>query len=183
MNQEFRAAFKKLSLPPAEGEIIAQRDHRGWWKQVVKETIGPTHETFPFDHYFEELWELFARPQLWRVYPEAVEVLQELSSHGYRLAVLSNWDERLHHTLEGLELTPHFEHRLVSSDLGFEKPQAQIYQHAVQKLGIKPEEALMVGDEPMNDYWAPRSQGWHSVLIERPEQDLRSVLNWLGLGK
>jgi putative hydrolase of the HAD superfamily len=183
LNQTFRQVFRKLSGEHA-GSVPRDGDHRAWWRQVVRETIErvtPLDESFPFEVYFEELYHLFHRADLWRTFPEVEEVLGRLKKEQYRLAILSNWDNRLHATLEGLELSDYFDARLVSAELGAEKPQAEIYAQAVKRMGIRPEEALMVGDEPINDYWAPRAQGWQAILVERPSQDLTAVLQWLEL--
>ena len=53
----------------------------------------------PFD-VFDELYRLFADPDVWRVYPEVFEVLQALKARGLIMGVLSNWDIRLGPLLE-----------------------------------------------------------------------------------
>jgi putative hydrolase of the HAD superfamily len=183
LDHGFRRAFRKMAHGSKEegSDGGKGRDHKKWWRQVVQDALqdvnAPDH--FPFDNYFEELFAAFARPENWRVFPDALEVLSAAHDRGYRLAILSNWDERLHVTLKGLGLTDYFERTLISSELGVEKPHPDIYKRALDLFQIKPEEALMVGDEPMNDYWSPKSCGWHALLLERPHKDLRGVLEWL----
>ncbi len=177
LSDGFKAAFKRRRPRPDE-EVATDGDERAWWRLVVEDTLIVVErpESFPFDHYFEELYHVYARPELWRVYPEVVTVLETLRGRGLRLAVLSNWDWRLRPLLEGLELAPFFEAVLISGEHGAEKPSPKLYAAALAKLGLDPHEALMVGDDPLNDYWAPQQAGWHSLLVERPKQDLRAVL-------
>lgn len=177
----FKSAFKKRR-PRPDAEVATNGDERAWWKLVVADTLAAVEcpEGFPFDHYFEELYTVYARPELWRVYPEAVPVLEALRARGLKLAVLSNWDWRLRPLLEGLELAPFFDDVLISGEHGAEKPSVKLYATALARLGLEPHQALMVGDDPLNDYWAPQQAGWHAVLVERPQQDLLSVLGMLG---
>lgn len=179
LHHGFKASFKKLR-PRPDAEVATNGDERAWWKEVVRGTLGhvemPGH--FPFDAYFEELYWLYARPELWRVFPEVIPVLQTLRERGLKLAVLSNWDARLRPLIEGLEMAPFFDEVLISGELGSEKPSPKVYAAALEKMGIAADEALMIGDDPLNDYWAPHKAGWHAMLVERPLHDLRVVLGW-----
>lgn len=182
LSDGFKAAFKRRRPRPDE-EVATDGDERAWWRLVVEDTLTSVGrpESFPFDHYFDELYHVYARPELWRVYPEVVTVLETLRARGLRLAILSNWDRRLRPLLEGLDLAPFFEEVLISGEQGAEKPSPKLYAKALSQLGLRPHEALMVGDDPLNDYWAPQKEGWHSLLVERPKQDLRAVLELFGL--
>lgn len=177
LGEGFKVAFKRRR-PRPDAEVATNGDERAWWRLVVEETLTVVErpESFPFDHYFEELYYVYARPELWRVYPEVSSVLEILRARGLRLAVLSNWDWRLRPLLEGLDLAPFFETVLISGEHGAEKPSPKLYAAALATLGLEPHEALMVGDDPLNDYWAPQKAGWHSLLVERPKQDLGAVL-------
>ncbi len=98
----FREAFKSCS-PRGKGSVPSNGDDRAWWKQVVaKSTI---EKAFPdpasFEAFFEDVYLHFAKPEAWGIYPEVIEVLEALRDRGVDLAVLSNWDARLHTVLDG----------------------------------------------------------------------------------
>lgn len=47
------------------------------------------------------------------------------------------------------------------------KPHKSAYQYVIIKLKVKPEEILMVGNDLQNDYYAPKKQGMHAILLDR----------------
>lgn len=153
-------------------------DDRGWWKEMVRRAWAgtPLPEAFPFEAYFEEVYAVFERPELWRVYPEVPGVLEGLRRAGLRCAVLSNWDRRLRGLLDALELGEWFEEVLISSEIGAEKPHPAIFRAAEARLGVCAEEAVLWGDEPEADGEGARGAGWGVGLVKRPGRDLADLL-------
>ncbi len=73
----FREAFRSCS-PRAKGAVPRDGNDRAWWKQVVaKSTID---KAFPdpaaFETFFEDVYQFFAKPEAWGIYPEVLEVLR-----------------------------------------------------------------------------------------------------------
>jgi putative hydrolase of the HAD superfamily len=173
----FREAFRSLS-PRGKGSVPRDGDDRAWWKQVVAKSV--LDKAFPeaaaFDAFFEEVYQFFAKAEAWGIYPEALEVLEQLRDRELDLAVLSNWDARLHTVLDGCGLGEYLPNRFISAELGWEKPDPAIYRHVVESLRIKPECVLSVGDDPKNDVEGPRRAGWQALQIERPKRDLWSAV-------
>ena len=169
----FREAFKSCS-PRAKGAVPRDGNDRAWWKQVVaKSTID---KAFPdpaaFEEFFEDVYLHFAKPEAWGIYPEVFEVLEALRDHGVELAVLSNWDARLHTVLDGSGLGEYLPNRFISAELGWEKPDPAIYRHVTEILRLQPGSLLSVGDEAKNDIEGPRRAGWQALQVERPKRDL-----------
>ncbi len=103
------------------------------------------------------------------IIPETLATLDAARGRGLRLAVISNWDRRLHEILDGLGLTDRFSH---VADLGHRgrlkiRPPS-IFLRTLERLGVRPEEALHVGDSPLEDYEGSRAVGMTPVLIDRP---------------
>lgn len=172
-NIAFYAAMKNSS-PREKGSIPTNGDDRAWWKKVVRASLpaGAFPEAKAFEVFFEDVHAYFAKPEAWGVYPEVVEVLEELRDHGVDLVVLSNWDKRLHPVLDGHGLGEAFSQRFISTELGWEKPDAAIYRHVAETLRLPPESLLSVGDDARNDVEGPRRAGWQAVQVERPKRDL-----------
>ena len=169
----FREAFRSSS-PRAKGTVPRDGNDRAWWKQVVaKSTID---KSFPdpavFEQFFEDVYQFYAQADAWGIYPEVLEVLEDLRDREIDLAILSNWDARLHTVLDGSGLGEYLSNRFISSELGWEKPDPAIYRHVVESLRIKPEAILSVGDDAKNDIEGPKRAGWQALQIERPKRDL-----------
>ncbi|MGC3988525.1 MAG: HAD-IA family hydrolase, partial [Chthoniobacteraceae bacterium] len=127
--------------------------------------------------YFERVYEEFADPAIWAVYPDTVPALAALAG-SHRLGVISNFDGRLHRILEGLELTKYFEHVIISSEVGVDKPQPRIFQIALERFGVVAEQALHVGDSPVHDWEGAAAVGMHVFRLHRPENSLMELREW-----
>ncbi|MBI3192097.1 MAG: HAD hydrolase-like protein, partial [Pedosphaera parvula] len=108
LNQRFAAAWRaKVNFDYSQPA----------WFELVRQTFGEHARTLP-DDYFPALYERFAEPDAWRTYDDVVPALEQLATSGLRLAVISNWDDRLHVLLERLNLRHFFERVIVSCDVG-----------------------------------------------------------------
>lgn len=172
----------KNSAPRAKGGVPNNGDDRAWWKQVVRRSLpeGAFADAAAFDAFFEEVYLYFARPEAWGIYPEVMEVLEALRDYDVELAVLSNWDARLHAVLDGSGLGEYLPTRFISAELGWEKPEPAIYRHVADVMRIQPKALLSAGDDPRNDIEGPRKAGWTAVQVERPKRDLWAVVRAIG---
>ena len=48
-----------------------------------------------------------------------------------------------------------------------EKPHPDVFKHALEKLNVKPEETLFIGDNIDADYRGAENVGIHALLIQR----------------
>lgn len=100
--------------------------------------------------------------------PGTVATLEQLRAHGYRIGLISNtiWPAELHlEDLEAIGVLPFIEHPIFSGELGIWKPSAQIFQHALELLGARPEQAVFVGDNPHEDIVGAQSVGMRAVWM------------------
>jgi putative hydrolase of the HAD superfamily len=81
--------------------------------------------------------------------------------------VVSNWVWGLPELLHDLELAHHFEHVVVSSRVGYDKPHPAIFRHALELAGVAGSEALHVGDNIATDIAGARAAGIRAVLVRR----------------
>lgn len=104
---------------------------------------------------------------LWTwVEPGTEEALEALRESGYRLGVISNADGRVEALLASRGLRGHFEFVLDSDVVGVEKPDPRIFQAAVERLALPPEECLYVGDLYPVDVVGARNAGLQAVLLD-----------------
>jgi putative hydrolase of the HAD superfamily len=191
INERFRVCFDdapRLAFPGADGDDIVQLE-RDWWKRLVAEVFKPWASFADFDDYFNELFAYFAEPTAWTLYPETLETLAALKDRGLILDVISNFDSRLLRILDGLGAADLFEHIIISSRVGYAKPDRQIFDFALRRHGLSPQNALHVGDSETNDLHGANNAGLRGVLVDRSQPanptnrqcvvDLRGILTLL----
>ena len=81
------------------------RHSRSDWAQLVDATFRGLTTLPPSRTFFEALYARFARAGAWRVFDDVPPTLEALASRGLKLAVISNWDERLRPLLTLLTAT------------------------------------------------------------------------------
>lgn len=154
---------------------------RAGWQQVVDEVFDGLAPTPPSRTFFGELYDRFTQPDVWRIYDDVLPTLDHLAAQGLRLAVISNWDDRLRTILRRLALDVRFETIVVSCEIGHAKPDPAIFTEATRRLGLPAERILHIGDNPEADLHGARNAGLHALQILRtaalPGSDhLRSLL-------
>jgi len=75
-----------------------------------------------------------------------------------------------------LGLTPFFKFRFLSSRFGFKKPDVRLFDIAMKKLMIKPEESVYIGDNPPKDLMGAKKAGMKFILFRseyKPNNDFQ----------
>jgi putative hydrolase of the HAD superfamily len=116
---------------------------------------------------FNAIYERFTEAGAWLIYDDVIPALQELESMGMKLAVISNWDDRLVPLLEKLGLATYFDEVVVSAVQGAHKPDVAIFRHAAEKLGVPVERLLHVGDSLREDVNGALGAGAKGLRIRR----------------
>jgi putative hydrolase of the HAD superfamily len=97
---------------------------------------------------------------------------QDLRRAGFRTSILSNLPRPLGETLRAEPgFLGHFDQVTFSYELGFVKPEPEIYRHAIEDLGIEPTEGLFLDDRPDNVQGA-RATGLHAEVFTTWEEFL-----------
>jgi HAD superfamily hydrolase (TIGR01509 family) len=103
---------------------------------------------------------------LWSsVADRSAESLRRLRDAGLLLGVVSNSDGRVEEALQAAGLRGYFDVVIDSAVLGVEKPDPRIFQAALTALGVRPHEALYVGDLYEVDIVGARAAGMRAVLL------------------
>lgn len=150
---------------------------------------------FPED--FEEVFTKFYYDNMYRyceLKPETREVLEVLKAQGkYKLAILSNGQSKSQHDkIDYVDITKYMDEVLVSGDIGINKPDKRVFEYLADKLNVKLEECVYVGDVFSSDILGAHRAGmqpvWMKTDFERPAdfykgcviKDLRELLILLG---
>ncbi|MDS9473026.1 HAD family hydrolase [Sporosarcina pasteurii] len=170
---------KMIGINPFEG-LWGTFDDEGDSFQKMKEIV-PTYRQNAWtgglkrmgidDATFgKELAELFVenRKDSPFIYEETFSVLDKLKED-YQLVLITNGSPSLQQTKLDItpELVPYFDHIIISGGFGVGKPDRSIFEHALDLCQLKPEEALMVGDNRMTDILGANQTGIPSVWINR----------------
>ncbi|CAN5298467.1 haloacid dehalogenase type II [soil metagenome] len=103
---------------------------------------------------------------------EVPEALKKLKNEGYTLATLTNSSNAaVEEQMVNSGLKQYFSKLLSIEDIGMYKPHKNTYQWAARKMGINPEESLLVaahGWDVAGAKWA----GMKTAFISRPGQQL-----------
>jgi putative hydrolase of the HAD superfamily len=106
----------------------------------------------------------------YRPFPDALPTLRGLHEQSKTLAVVSNWDLALPTLLAELGLAEFFNFILPSAEIGIEKPDGRIFRLALQRLGLKSQEVVHIGDQYEADVVGARAVGITPILLDRKGQ-------------
>jgi len=98
-------------------------------------------------------------------YVERNRNLLELLRDRYDLGVVSNFYGNLHKVFEDLGMQDLFQCLIDSSRIGVVKPDPRIFQAALDRMSIRPEEAVFVGDNPGRDMEGAKGLGMPHIWL------------------
>ena len=176
LQRGFLKAWKAMPerKPESGGRID---DDRPWWRTVATTALRESAtipQNFPMEDWFRDVYERFAEPGVWAVFDDVEPFLREVSKT-HRLGVVSNFDGRLRRILADLGLAKYFEHIVISSEVGCEKPHKDIFLHAASLFGVSPGQCLHIGDDERRDLEGATSAGMNALLVDRPGFGLAEV--------
>ncbi len=124
--------------------------------------------------------ELSVELRVQKVCPDTVAVLEELKSNGGTTVLISDFYLPSSHFLPMLEyhgLAGKFDHVYISADHGCAKGSGRIYNKIISELGCKPQQFIMIGDNPHSDVKKAKECGMQPILLENPKQK-QFYINW-----
>ena len=101
------------------------------------------------------------------LYPDVIDSLIKLKSLNFKLGLISNMDKLGSELLNEFKLSEYMDICVTSKEANVEKPDPQIFNLALSKLNIKPEEAIYVGDQILSDVEGASNAGMTPVLLDR----------------
>jgi putative hydrolase of the HAD superfamily len=107
------------------------------------------------------------------VFPQVLEVLSQLRKR-YPLAVVS--DAQSAYALPELRavgLHEYFDPVIISGDYGYRKPDARLFQKALDGLQVSPGQAIFIGNDGYRDIFGARQLGMKTILFRRAQDMTR----------
>ena len=100
-------------------------------------------------------------------YPNVADVLKELKKRKYKLGVISDAPQlKLWLRMTEARLTDYFDVVVSAEEAGKTKPESEPFLMALDKLKVRPEQVLYVGDNPKRDIQGAKVLGMKTALAE-----------------
>ena len=98
--------------------------------------------------------------------PYAKKLLKRMKEH-CKLGLVSNFTYApvVYTSLSNLGINQFFDAVVVSHESGWRKPHMLIFQDVLGKLGVKAEEAVFIGDSPLEDVKGAKQAGLKTVFV------------------
>jgi len=160
----------RISRLDDEMNKVFMYDRDEWWPRLVQKVAAQV--SLPRNlvkKLTREYWLAYASAA--KPYPDTIPTLDYLKEKGYLLGLVSDTDKLPGMKRHRIEIQP-FKHlfniTLVSGEETKEtKPSPEPFLVAAEKLRVKPEECIFVGDKPFADIKGAKSAGMKTVLIHR----------------
>jgi putative hydrolase of the HAD superfamily len=139
------------------------------WRDYFHVILGrlgvPGDEHAPL---IDSLWEAHQRVGLWTVACDgALDAVTELKQRGLRVGVVSNAEGTVARNLDDAGFKGVFETVVDSHLVGVEKPDPAIFRIALERMSLRADRAVFVGDLPEVDVKGARAAGIAPVLLDR----------------
>jgi putative hydrolase of the HAD superfamily len=179
--REAKRLGSKYSVPEIVGRFRASitRHHQGGttseklererWRRIVYDVIDDVEDSKEL--LLTALWQHFGSALSWRLFDDVAPAWRELSRRGYLLGIASNFDSRLRTICRGHPPLDECRHVFVSSEVGFPKPEPRFYRGVEERLGLRPEQILLIGDDEAADVTGPIAAGWQAIWLRRDRGD------------
>lgn len=120
-----------------------------------------------------ELWWEFAELE---AYSDALETLAQLKRKGIKVGIVTNgFETDYQQILRKLDWENYFDVAVGVDTCNKAKPDTKIFAYAVNKLQVRPEETIFIGDSVKQDYEGAEKAGLKPLLINRERSTIASV--------
>ena len=99
--------------------------------------------------------------------PAILDALDQLRGAGVRIALVSDAGADDVEDWERSPLRSRMDATVFSYKLGVRKPDPRIYQHALDAVAVRAEDAIFVGDGGSDEHRGARAVGMQTVLVTR----------------
>lgn len=118
----------------------------------------------------EAYWDAYVEEM--ELFDGVVETLAELRDAGLDVAVVTNLTTRIQmQKIEALDIDDHVDLLLTSEETGREKPASVMFTLPMARLGVSPDETVMVGDSVSADVEGANALGLTTVLFNADVED------------
>lgn len=163
--------MRRLTAPTGRSVQMSEEQYHAW----VNRDLAPhlhreaylhvLRESGLADPHAENLYGRVIDPDSWTAYPDTAAVLKNLKQQGIKTAVVSNIAFDVRPAFTSLGVDGDIDEFILSFEVGAVKPDAAIFTTTLERLGVAPADALMVGDSEEADGGA-RALGCAFALVD-----------------
>ena len=106
--------------------MASEARERDRWRNIVAQVFSDVADTE--QGLFEELWQHFAAAENWALFSDVTPAWQALEAGRVRVAIASNFDQRLEGICRRLVPLDRAERTFHSAAIGFSKPHAEFFR-------------------------------------------------------
>lgn len=186
-----REVARRLALtrPGLDAAVLAEANRHAWWEHWPDAGDDWIVGRSPVDVFPREIWrrslraagiddpvvvdeayELHSRLELaaHSLYAESLDVLESLRDAGYLLGLITNGPSELQRSkIRTVAIESLFDAVIISGEVGWQKPQREIFAHALAAIGEPAAAAVHIGDNLVADIAGARGAGMTAIWIDR----------------
>lgn len=162
-------SFWREQIAGAEGKLSPE-EKRGLYAQYQQLILHKAGIEVSLDvalKIFEKLRQYDRKVVL---YDDAIPTLTRLKGRGIILGLISNYDGDMNALVHELGIASYLDFCVNSRAVGADKPDPVIFRAALERAGVKANEAIHVGDQYSSDVVGAQGVGIKALLLDRRDR-------------
>ncbi|MFC1845865.1 HAD family hydrolase [Chloroflexota bacterium] len=143
------------------------QEQAAFWSEYIIRALSGAGVEIDQDMALKILLELKKISWDFVTYDDTITTMAVLKERNLTLGLISNAGKNMDKIYEDLGLLKYLDYWITSFEVGYDKPQPEIFQAALQKAQLKAEETLFIGDQYDIDVVGARGVGIKAVLLDR----------------
>jgi HAD superfamily hydrolase (TIGR01662 family) len=153
----------KIYRKQSKESLVEASENELWTRWLLPDF--PSEKIAPLAGKLTRLWRDHDGRRIPR--PDVKSTVLELHKRGYILGIIANTitETEIPDWLEADGLTKYFKTVVLSSKVGYRKPDPEIYWEAARRVGVEPAKCAYVGDNPVRDVEGTQHAGFGMMII------------------
>ncbi len=118
-------------------------EEQEFWNKIASDVNSTT-----LKENTESLWNTYFRKNA-KPNHDVIE-LSKLIHNKYTMGIISNIEKITHKIIDDWHVLDSFEHKFMSYEIGFSKPDSRIYEYVINNLPFEPENMIFIDDKESN---------------------------------
>lgn len=163
----FKKTFRKIETDLIMHRSGVKKFDRGMWFRKTFDKLGVKYDKIDIDFLVNYYWdESFKAVKL---FPDVNNMIDKVRKD-YKIAILTDSDGGKDIKIKRIKkfaIAKKFDLITTGEDVGASKPDPRCFRYVLRKLKVKPQEAIMVGDNLIKDLSGAKSVGMTTVWVKQ----------------